>query len=183
MGYERDKFEVAGLTVRIIADDDPPNPRTDYDHLATILYMEGSRHYLGDKTATREEIKAITERDDVIWLPVYAYIHSGVTINTTGFSCPWDSGQCGIIYVERETVRKEWGKKRISPKMYQKMIELLKSEVEEFDQFLTGDVWGYVVEDSDGEQLESCWGFYGAEYCIEEAKMVAEHASKELITA
>lgn len=54
----------------------------------------------------------------------------------------------------------------------------LKSEVETYDQYLTGDVYGYVIEDKEGEELDSCWGFYGEEYCLEEAKSIADwHAN------
>jgi hypothetical protein len=37
--------------------------------------------------------------------------------------------------------------------------------VQRYDQYLTGDVWGYVIEDSARNELESCWGFYGERYC------------------
>jgi hypothetical protein len=30
-------------------------------------------------------------------------------MNTTGFSCPWDSGQIGWIYASLEDVKKEFG--------------------------------------------------------------------------
>lgn len=46
--------------------------------------------------------------------------------------------------------------------------------VEEWNTYLSGDVYGYVIEDAEGEQLESCWGCYGLSYCIEEAKAAAE---------
>lgn len=45
---------------------------------------------------------------------------------------------------------------------------------EEWNTYLSGDVYGFVVEDSEGEELHSCWGFYGLDYCIEEARSAAE---------
>ncbi|MHC4619184.1 MAG: hypothetical protein ACYTEQ_15680 [Planctomycetota bacterium] len=41
--------------------------------------------------------------------------------------------------------------------------DALRSEVETYDQFLRGDVWGYIVEDGEGEHIDSCWGFFGEE--------------------
>jgi hypothetical protein len=38
-------------------------------------------------------------------LPVYIYDHSGITLNTTGFSCPWDSGQVGWIVCDLDKAR------------------------------------------------------------------------------
>jgi len=161
-------------TVDIMRDDHGFSPRGN-DNLGTILYSS-SRYILGDKCVSNEEITEILKRKDVISLPVYAYIHSGTTINTTGFSCPWDSGQCGIIYIEKSKVRKEFGKKRISKQLAEKMETYLRNEIAEYDQYLTGDVYGYIVKDAAGEELDSCWGFYGQEYCEEEAKRALEAA-------
>lgn len=45
-------------------------------------------------------------------------------------------------------------------------------DTEEWNTYLSGDVWGYRVFDEDGEEFDSYWGFYGREACIEEAKAV-----------
>jgi hypothetical protein len=102
-------------------------------------------------------------------------------MNTTGFHCPWDSGQVGFIYVSREKVREDFGWKRITKAREQQILAYLKAEVETYDQYLRGDVYGFIVEerpaavfDADGktvdvdvdddelwEQTDSCWGFYG----------------------
>lgn len=42
--------------------------------------------------------------------------------------------------------------------------------VEQWNQYLSGDVWGYEIEDPDGVHVDSCCGFYGLEYCKEEAR-------------
>lgn len=40
---------------------------------------------------------------------------------------------------------------------------------------IDGDVWGFTVEDSNGDVVESCWGFTGdADYCLNEAIATAE---------
>jgi len=76
---------------------------------------------------------------DCIWLPVYRYEHGGVAFNTTGFHCPGDSGQTGYIYVSRSDVRKEYGVKRIAPKLRSKIELILKAEVEIFSQWANGE--------------------------------------------
>ena len=48
-------------------------------------------------------------------------------------------------------------------------IELMKGEVETYNQYLTGDVYGYTLyatdddtdDDPDWEEIDSCWGFFG----------------------
>jgi hypothetical protein len=84
-------------------------------------------------------------------------------MNTTGFSCHWDSGKVGVIFVSKEKVRKEYGWKVITAKRTEQILKYLQGEVETFDQYLRGDVYGFrkIV---DGEEIESCWGFYGNDH-------------------
>jgi hypothetical protein len=107
-----------------------------------------------------------------IALPLYLYDHSGITMNTSGFHCPWDSGQVGWIYVSREDALKEYSRKRMSGKLRDKVEQVLRGEVEVYDQYLRGDVYGYVVKMKDKTE-DSCWGFYGMDYCLEEARRIA----------
>lgn len=120
-------------------------------------------------------------KNDYLILPVYLYDHSGITINTTGFHCPWDSGQVGFIYVSKEDVRKEYGVKRISPKLKELVFDVLRSEISTYSQYLEGDVYGYSLQKvrKDGsvkKELDSCWGFYGAD--IQENGMLDHIPSK-----
>jgi hypothetical protein len=52
--------------------------------------------------------------------------------------------------------QKEWTKE-----LEDKVIKCLEQEVETYDQYLTGDVYGFVVYDEDGQEVDSCWGFFG----------------------
>lgn len=178
--------EHKGLTINIIPDFDPESPR-EWDNLGTILYSSSARECIGDRAVGREEMNEIMNRKDIVCLPVYAYIHSGVTINTTGFSCTWDSGQCGIIYVTYADVLKEWSRKRMSKKLRAQIEDNLRGEIATYDQYLRGDVYGYSIskkntcetcEHTDDEVLDSCWGFYGIDYCREEAQAVADSLAK-----
>jgi hypothetical protein len=48
----------------------------------------------------------------------------------------------------------------------------LEGEVETYDQYLRGDVYGYVIETKAGVDRDSLWGMFGYDYCLEEAKSV-----------
>ena len=53
--------------------------------------------------------------------------------------------------------------------------EAIRGEVAEYDQYLTGQVYGYVIEDEDGDHVDSCWGFIGGlDYVRTSAKEAAE---------
>lgn len=91
-------------------------------------------------------------------------------MNTTGFSCPWDSGQVGEILVTKERVREEFGVKRVTKSILERVRETMLSEVEIYDQYLRGDVYRFVVVKKvkcpacghvDEEVVDSLCGFYG----------------------
>ena len=159
-------------TINIKQDEYPTCPRS-WDNLGTMVCF--TRNYrLGDKhDLTSEDLEAITKSNEYLSLPLYLYDHSGLTMNTTGFSCSWDSGCVGAIFVSKETIRKEYGWRNITQKRKEQIIGYLKGEVETYDQFLTGDVYGYEIVDTDGNLEDSCWGFFGKESAIAEAKACA----------
>ena len=123
----------------------------------------------------RERVMDEAYKKNII-LPLYLYDHSGITMNTTGFSCGWDSGQVGYIYMSLEKVRSEYGCKRVSAKMRKRIEGYLTSEVETYDQYLTGEVYGYTLTHTDAEgdeeDLDSCWGYFGYDdtYLVTEIK-------------
>lgn len=169
------------FTLKIVPDQDPESPR-NWDNLGTMVCFH-KRMILGDKhSETVESLGEIIKRKDVISLPIYAYIHSGIALSTsrTGqFADPWDSGQLGYIYVTKEKIRENFCKKKLSKKIIERALECLEGEIETYNQFLSGDVYGYMVQDEKGETVESCWGFYGEEAAKEEGKSMMEFLQKE----
>lgn len=129
-------------------------------------------------------------------LDLYLYDHSGLRMNTCGFSCPWDSGQVGIIAIAKERVRQEYGWKKITKARQAKILEYLNNEVKEYDQYLSGDVHGFILYEvpdhlieeymddpeydlqevvefldlSECEEVESLYGFYDKKACEDQAK-------------
>ena len=140
------------------------SPR-DWDNLGKI-YAEHRRYNLKDSNASdiRDDDGHIS--NDYIYLNVYMYEHGGVALNTSGFSCPWDSGQVGYIYVSKVEVLKNWGRKRMSKKLEQKVYKCLQAEIETYSMYLNGDVYGYEYQElsEEGRLLneDSCWGFFGS---------------------
>jgi hypothetical protein len=118
----------------------------------------------------REKLnERISEEFDRLFisLPLFLYDHSGITMSTGRFSCPWDSGQVGFIYVSREKIRETYGWKVITKKREERIYEILRGEVEVYDQYLTGDVYGYLVYEvfpglweylaEEGEEIPADW--------------------------
>ena len=164
------------MEIKIIQDEDPESPR-EWDNLGTMVCWH--RNYnLGDKNefASNEAFLEWWRNNGAggILLPLYLYDHSGITMSTGPFWCPWDSGQVGWIYVTAEKIRQEYSVKRISHANRTRARQVLEGEVQTYDQYLTGDVWGFVIE-HEGAHLESCFGMFGRGYCQQQAEEAAKH--------
>ncbi len=186
-------IEQEKVTIKLYQDFAPENPR-QWDNPSKLLIF-GGRNCIDvnelDMTIRTEDYSGWEEIEQVVMdafpgcelLPVYRYEHGSVAYNTTGFSCPWDSGRVGLIVCTRETMIEEWGKKRATKAVREKARKYMAGEVETYSQWANGDVYGYVVEDKEGNHLDSCWGFYGIDYCREEALSQAEYSAKTLTEA
>jgi len=156
--------------INIHIDEYPESPR-QWDNLGTIYYCS-SRYILGDKQVDRKVIQDIMNDPNYFYLPVYAYIHSGVSLwtnyNTMRDHVPpshlgWDTGMSGIIAVSKKKIRKEYTVKRVTNKLKDKIGVYLNNEIEIFNQYLNGDIYGYSVM-LNGKQIDSCYGYYGTNW-------------------
>lgn len=208
MSHEREPIheeKVGKLWIRIYTDEDAEDPRK-WGSLFGTMSCFHSRYDLStpEKEAERffantdagiEEFKQFIadQGDNVLSLPIYMYDHSGQTIRTTPFSCPWDSGQLGRIWISRERAKKEVydrnNKKPItrwSKRAEERVYEMMRSTISTMDQWMTGDVYGWTVETEDGEVLDSCWSYFGfdakdgtKDYIIGEARASAQSEIEE----
>ena len=164
---ENEKYKL-----EIFDDLNPCSPR-EFDNLGTMVCFH-RRYNLGDETELKssdfsswEELESYLYKteDALTAIPVFMYDHSGLWINTTGFSCPWDSAQVGYIYISKEKVRREYSCKRISKKLKKIISEMLCSEVDLYNDYLSGNVYGFTLTDKENaEEIDSSYGFYGTDY-------------------
>lgn len=70
----------------------------------------------------------------------------------------------GYIYALKEDVKREYGVKRISKKLKEMVERRLIAEVEAYDQYIRGNTFGFVLEDEEGDEIDSCWGFLGDDF-------------------
>jgi hypothetical protein len=153
-------------------DENPWNPREN-DNLGSMFCQHG-RYILGDDDAVHPN--TLTKKETAVILPLYLYDHSGITMRTHPFDCQWDSGQVGWIYGTRKKLREEWGVKRLNDQHIAQAMRTLIAEVAEYDQYLTGDVYRYTIEDGDGNVVDSCSGFYGFDHVQIEAQEALDYA-------
>lgn len=193
-------YQHEGLTIRIKPDYDggAECPR-EWGTTGTILTFHKQGEY-GEVTTddidvpeqaqrhlptdTASAIKFWTRRvkaqyGATVVLPIWHYTHSGMTIRTAPsnpFHCRWDSGLMGLIFDTPQGIRDCWGTDNPAnkPPTRAGIKSALTGEVEVYNTWLSGDVYGYVIEDADGDEVDACWGFYG----IDDVKEQAEEAAK-----
>ena len=120
----------------------------------------------------------LSRHPDVLLMPLYLYDHSGITISTSEFCDPWDSGQRGFIYTTRARYE-AFTLDRGNPDWKTKAAEYLKAEVSSYDEYLQGfcyyvsiDEWcgpdnvdpeDFLTAEPYWNSCETCGGFLGAD--------------------
>jgi hypothetical protein len=198
---EVEKFEHAGLTCEIHIEEyaEDCDPR-QWENLGTMVCWHPD-YYRGDYQITdgngRGAVKKAFHRNDfesmyqlrrylgiahgaVCILPLTVYEHSGITMFVGGKhdypfdSAGWDTTVVGFIYATRADMERCG-----TPE--DKVEGALKQEVETYDSWLRGEVYGWAVYDTDGEILDGCGGYVGdLDYVQREVKESAECLAKDI---
>jgi hypothetical protein len=198
-----ERREEGGLVVGIYQDDDPQyaDPR-ECDNLAK-LYCWHPDYILGDEQFGRGDHESMEdvveflfcERRAILVIPLFLLDHSGISMSYgrpldgaawkqadieargrfIGDEAGWDTTHVGFAYTTAEIVE-SLGVPNDPDEIRRQVV----GEIEEYDKFLRGDVYGYVIEDEAGETIDSCWGFLGDEYFEEEVARAVEDAKETL---
>lgn len=182
-----------GIVAHVEQDEYPINPREDFDQVTTMICFH-RKYKLGDKHYYKPEI--IFDKDGDIntdaleadygkildIAKLYIYEHSGITISLSPFSCPWDSGCIGVVFITEASCNKMG----ITDRSPERLAKIMESEIQLYDQYLHGEV--YCVELFDkirDESLDSCGGFYGydsaMDYIRENSKYWLEQNAKQVV--
>jgi hypothetical protein len=178
MSEALETIEYKSHTIEIMPDYSSENPIKSWDMLGEYCCWH-KRYDLGNSTRFKnlEELVSHAKRTNSLLYPLYMYDHSGISLSLTNtqypFSDRWDSGQVGYVLVDRSKALREFGKKKLTTQLKKRVEQVIAAEIETYNQFLAGDVFGYVIS-KDGEEIDGCWGYYGQDYCLSEAKSVVD---------
>lgn len=169
-------FEADGLTCKLFYDDSPSSP-ADWDQLASFRTWGREADVFGAAGEAVSDpgddrvngsavyVRALTlfgEAAAVLPLRVSDYGSSGLRVHVT------DADDCNAVALTTHKRVTELCGEGYHSRAW--ILGALEGELAEWRQYFEGDVYGYVVEDANGEHLDSCWGFYGLEYAVEEAR-------------
>lgn len=160
--------EYKGFTIKIERDEDAQSPDDGDDGLFLVHYHRDC-WIENKKIVTEDEVRQFYQEGKMVpgyWMfPVSAYIHSGVHLFLGTHTSPWDYGGWDTSHVGCVLAsKKEWRLRKLAMKCAEGLIET-------WNQYLSGDVWGYTIEELD----DSCWGFYGHDDCLQEAKDIVDY--------
>jgi len=165
-----EKINYRGIGIEIIPDEDCESPN-EWDNDRFIVY-DHRDFYVEKKGFNPKEIFDYFEENaykKVLYkgyfvFTLYAYIHSGVYLSLGRgrypFNDRWDVSSTGSVLIKRTSGTWTEAKAR-------KVAEGL---IETWNQYLSGDVYGYNIE----QLNESCWGYYGKDVCLQEAKDIID---------
>lgn len=178
------KEEPAKYFIKVIYDEDAQNP---HENSSDVKWYSNHRDYRLDgdiEELTTEDGKSIGDFDSLhafleelrkenkgkkMYFPVYAYIHSGISLYTevyTGPDARWDSGLFAIAEVNIEDFPEEDKKETYGQSMF-------KADFAEMSAYISGEMYMYLILDESGMCVDSCGGFYCSD--TDELADIMEH--------
>ena len=163
-------FEKNGYKVTIEQDSDPISP-SEYQDTSAFIVTTRNRYFQvegpnGETAQTISENMADWEETHHVY-KLNALIHSGVHLSITSdlkqYYMGFDSGQIGFVLITKDQSE------------IPHPFEYAEGRIETWNQYLSGDVWGFTIEDGDENNVDSCWGFYGFDTCKSAAMDSASH--------
>lgn len=167
-------IDYKGSKINLFWDEDPERPDEwddgvcflIYDHRDLLIEVDGyDPQEIFDEYWSEEK-----EKTPEHWIiPVYALIHSGITLSLSrrfGGVDPggWDTSFKGFILRKRG--------RGVTKKRARQDAQAV---IDAWNTYLSGEVCGYVIDD-DGD---SCWGYYEEKYAIQEAKEQIDYLIQE----
>lgn len=145
------------ITVELYLDDSPENPRMNGTETQFVMFHK--LYNLPNETGipnyseffnSWEEMRLDLQSKFKYVTSVYMLSHGTIHFSLTDFNDRWDSGQVGFIVSNYGT---------LDQFQMNAQIELM-----EYGHYANGDCFGFTVNDSEIEDTESEWSFYGSDH-------------------
>lgn len=137
----------------------------DCEHwICAIQSPEMAAGEMLDELSENEKLELIEDSGKVAIMPISIYDHSGVSMwlgsPLTG-GMGWDSGCVGFAYITIDDAA-EYSCRILSEADWKKWAySIMESEMEVYNDYLQGYVYGFEAVDENGDEIDSCWGYYG----------------------
>ena len=112
-------------------------------------------------TASDIGIRRKLECQTAFWLDYYEHGLCEWSLRGEGPQCRWDTSHVAGILIYT-------GNSKDLPK--DKRVGCARSYLEKYSNWCNGEVYGYYLENDEGEIIDSCGGFIGSEWVLEHLK-------------
>lgn len=178
---------IDGYWVLVEPEADAKNPMRERKMVTDVVTWMRSYEFSSEDPKPYDgpgEVKTAVESGELAFAaPLFAYIHSGITVNlgemrATWPDKEWDCGLAGYVYITMEKAKKAWPE--LSGEALKRACrERAIQDIEVLDQWLKEDVWVYDVTGPDGRRVDSCGWIYGYDEACKMAMEVVENARKK----
>lgn len=155
--FEREENKRVEIIVKVLYDEDY---ELEDNEIGTFVCWH-SRRNLGNINWPKHEEFLENVSDKALKIPISIYEHGGfvLSVGDGAISCPWDSGYVGVWVFEPKDLIEHWNEDTLETR--QKARECVEAIIKYRNDVYAGNVWGYSIENGDGDHIDSCWGFVG----------------------
>lgn len=167
--------EYKGYRIAIDIDQSPLSPMKDWDMLGQEAVLNGREAMRGEADLYPSDDDLCDDEGHERTLSEYLQAeHSAVVIVPYKLHDYGSQGMRleevddaeitpdGAFFLTAEGLKSEYGDE---PEAELKVYRCILADMEVQNQYYRGEVFGYVIEDSQGRELDdSCWGFYGYDF-------------------
>lgn len=187
-------FPCNGYTIKVVVDDHPDSPR-EWSTLGTMQSLDSS--YGPDEYHERlhgfwdlarrlaEDVVTFKTYDDIpnkrfflravnkhyIIFPYWRRQDGSIFTDGQGLT-GWDADCDGVIFVKLKDLS-NCGNDSNYHVTEDQAVECLIAEIENYSLYASGEVYGYQICDTQGDCIDSCYGFYNLSHMIKEASTIA----------
>lgn len=156
--YEKE----TGEQVIVLRDDSKLDDPSSMGFTGNIVGFDGDD--FGLTAESKEIIRAILKRDDVISMPLF-YTPKGIYTKSQ-----LEDRLSGCIYVTNQEIKDLHNVDVITNEVVDEIIMDMLATVELYDQYISNNIYQYKLINSDNTIIDVVGGFYDLEQCIDEAK-------------
>ena len=123
------------------------------------------------------DLCANLDKKGIYALPILKYEHGLVNYYIGDSIDRWDGGVVGFAWKDKKELCKEYGVKKLFPKIKETINKNIEAELKAYTNFANGEAYGFELysrEDGD-DPIDSCYGFIGYDSTDELFKDVLDH--------
>jgi hypothetical protein len=130
------------------------------EHFGVMPDKDGDPFFSSkDENGKPNPYKKLYNRNLLFVLSCYQHSGTAWSLSGEGPQCQWDTCSiAGVLILDEKSFK---GMRRA------KKLENARSFLKDYSAWCNGEVYGYNIEDENGNHIDSCYGFYESEYMFE----------------